>query len=59
MESEADTGDTATGDFVDGMGLPVFVGHLGVDDFLWTSGTDADDYERHFGDTEMALSAFP
>lgn len=33
--------------------------HLGVDDFLGTSETDADDYERHVGNSEMAFGAFP
>lgn len=33
--------------------------HLGVDNILCASETDADDYERHVGDTEMAFGAFP
>ena len=33
--------------------------HLGVDDLLCASETDADDYERHVGDTKVAFGAFP
>lgn len=33
--------------------------HLGVDNLLCASETDADDYERHVGDAEMAFRAFP
>ena len=33
--------------------------HLGVDDLLCASETDADDYERHVGEPEMAFGAFP
>lgn len=33
--------------------------HLSVDDFLCASETDADDYEGHVGDSEMAFGAFP
>lgn len=33
--------------------------HLGVDDLLCASETDADDYECHVGDSEMAFGAFP
>lgn len=33
--------------------------HLGVDNLLCASETDADDYERHVGDAEMAFGAFP
>lgn len=33
--------------------------HLGVDDLLCASETDADDYERHVGDSEVAFGAFP
>lgn len=33
--------------------------HLGVDDLLCASETDADDYEGHVGDSEMAFGAFP
>lgn len=33
--------------------------HLGVDDFLCASEADADDYERHVGNSEMAFGAFP
>lgn len=33
--------------------------HLGVDDLLFSSEADADDYEGHVGDSEMAFGAFP
>ena len=33
--------------------------HLGVDDLLCASETDADDYERHVGDAKVAFGAFP
>lgn len=33
--------------------------HLGADDFLCASEADADDYEGHVGDSEMAFGAFP
>ena len=33
--------------------------HFGVDDLLCASETDADDYERHVGDSEVAFGAFP
>lgn len=33
--------------------------HLGVDDLLCASETDADDYERHVGDAEVVFGAFP
>lgn len=33
--------------------------HLGVDDFLCASEADADDYECHVGNSEMAFGAFP
>lgn len=33
--------------------------HLSVDDFLCASETDADNYEGHVGDSEMAFGAFP
>lgn len=33
--------------------------HFGVDDFLCSSEADADDYECHVGDSEMAFGAFP
>lgn len=33
--------------------------HLGVDDFLCASEADADDYECHVGDSEVAFGAFP
>ena len=43
-----------------GLFQPVDEGfYLGVDDFLGASETDADDYERHVGDSEMAFGAFP
>lgn len=39
-----------------GLFQPVDEGfHLGVDDFLGTSEADADDYERHVGNSEMAF----
>jgi|MucameStandDraft_1065616.scaffolds.fasta_scaffold09909_5 hypothetical protein len=34
-------------------------GHLSADDLLCASETDADDYEGHIGDSEMAFGAFP
>lgn len=33
--------------------------HFGVDDFLCASEADADDYERHVGDSEVAFRASP
>ena len=33
--------------------------HLGADDILCTSEADADDYECHIRDSEMAFGAFP
>lgn len=43
-----------------GLFQPVDEGsHLGVDDLLCASETDADDYECHVGDSEMAFGAFP
>ena len=33
--------------------------HLDLDDFLCASEADADDYECHVGDSEMAFGAFP
>lgn len=33
--------------------------HLGADDILCTSETDADDYEGHIWDSEMVFGAFP
>lgn len=33
--------------------------HLGADDILCASEADADDYERHVRDSEMAFGAFP
>lgn len=33
--------------------------HLSVDDFLCASEADADDYERHVRDSEVAFGAFP
>lgn len=43
-----------------GLFQPVDKGfHLGADDILCTSETDADDYEGHVGDSEMAFGAFP
>lgn len=37
---------------------PLLRGHLGVDDLLCASEADADDYECHVGNSEMA-GAFP
>lgn len=43
-----------------GLFQPVDEGfHLGVDDLLWASEADTDDYERHVGDSEVAVGAFP
>lgn len=43
-----------------GLFQPVDEGfHFGVDDFLCASQADADDYERHVGNSEMAFGAFP
>ena len=42
-----------------GPASPLLRGHLGADDILCTSETDADDYERHVGNSEMAFGAFP
>ena len=43
-----------------GLFQPVDEGfHLGMDDLLFSSEADADDYERHVGDAEMAFGAFP
>lgn len=43
-----------------GLFQPVDEGfHLGTDDLLCASEADADDYERHVGDSEMAFGAFP
>lgn len=43
-----------------GLFQPVDEGsHLGVDDFLCALEADADDYERHVGDSEVAFGAFP
>lgn len=33
--------------------------HFGVDDLLFSSEADADDYERHVGNSEMTFGAFP
>lgn len=45
---------------LDGLFQPVDEGfHLGTDDLLYASEADADDYERHVGDSEMAFGAFP
>ena len=33
--------------------------HLGADDLLCASEADADDYECHIGDSEVAFGAFP
>lgn len=38
---------------------PLLRGHLGVDDLLCASEADADDYECHVGNSEMAFGAFP
>ena len=42
-----------------GPASPLLRGHFGVDDFLCASEADADDYEGHVGDSEMAFGAFP
>ena len=42
-----------------GPASPLLRGHLGVDDFLGASEADADDYECHIRDSEMAFGAFP
>lgn len=43
-----------------GLFQPVDEGfHLGADDILCASKADADDYERHVGDTTVAFGAFP
>lgn len=43
-----------------GLFQPVDEGfHFGVDNILCASETDADDYERHVGNSEMAFGAFP
>lgn len=42
-----------------GPASPLLRGHLGADDILCTSETDADYYEGHIGDSEMAFGAFP
>ena len=38
---------------------PLLRDHLGVDDLLFSSEADADDYECHIRDSEMAFGAFP
>lgn len=38
---------------------PLLRGHLGVDDLLCASEADADDYECHVRDSEVAFGAFP
>lgn len=43
-----------------GLFQPVDEGfHFGTDDLLCASEADADDYERHVGDSEVAFGAFP
>lgn len=42
-----------------GRASPLLRGHLGTDDLLCASEADADDYEGHVGDSEMAFGAFP
>ena len=43
-----------------GLFQPVDEGfHLGVDDLLFSPEADADDYERHVGNTKVAFGAFP
>lgn len=43
-----------------GLSQPVDEGfHLGADDLLCASEADADDYEGHVGNSEMAFGAFP
>lgn len=53
-------GEVAKAMRLGGLFQPVDEGfHLGVDDFLCASEADADDYERHVGNSEMAFGAFP
>lgn len=42
-----------------GPASPLLRGHLGVDEYLCASETDADDYEGHVGNSEMAFGVFP
>ena len=42
-----------------GPASPLLRGHLDADDLLCASETDAENYERHVGDSEMAFGAFP
>lgn len=42
-----------------GPASPMLRGHLSADDLLCASETDADDYEGHVGDSEVAFGAFP
>ena len=42
-----------------GPASPLLRGHFGADDILCASEADADDYECHIGDSEMAFGAFP
>lgn len=43
-----------------GLFQPVDEGfHFGVDDFLCASEADADDYERHVGNSEVTFGTFP
>lgn len=53
-------GEVAETVVLGGLFQPVDEGfHFGVDDFLCASEADADDYERHVGNSEMAFGAFP
>ena len=38
---------------------PLLRGHLGMNNILCASEADVDDYERHVGDSEVAVGAFP
>lgn len=38
---------------------PLLRGHLGMDDLLCASEADADEYESHIWDSEVAIGAFP
>lgn len=53
-------GDVAETVSLSGLFQPVDEGfHFGMDDFLGTSETDADDYECHVRDTKVTFGAFP
>lgn len=38
---------------------PLLRGHLGMNNILCASEADVDDYERHVGDSEVSVGAFP